>query len=117
MKHHKTQRKFGRERKVRVALFRSLVQSLVTHGKIETTTAKAKELRPLIEKLVTMAKTGSLSSLRLLSSRLGNDTETAMKLQKDIAPKYKERAGGYTRITKLGESQRSENDKAVIEFI
>ncbi|MDP2650158.1 MAG: 50S ribosomal protein L17 [bacterium] len=117
MKHHKAQRKLGRVRKVRTALLRSLVQSLVKHGRIETTLAKAKELRPNVERLITIAKKNSLASRRLLIARLGNDMQTAKKLQEEIAPKYKDRPGGYTRISKLGVTKESSTDKAIIELI
>lgn len=117
MKHHKTQRKFGRVRKVRTALLRGLVRNLVTHERIETTIAKARELRPLAEKLVTLAKKDTLASRRIIASRLGNDTETTKKLHEVIAPRYKERAGGYTRITKLGVFEDAARDKAIIEFV
>ncbi len=117
MKHHKKGRKFGRVRKVRVALIRSLARSLVLHGRIETTVAKAKELRPFIEKLVTLSKKNTVASRRLVSSRLGNDVETAKKLHDEIAPKYKDRNGGYTRVIKLGKAANPSHDKAIIEFV
>ncbi len=81
---------------------RSLVVSLVTHEKIMTTEAKAKALRPAIEKMITRAREDSVSTLRLIMSRLNNNEAIASKLIKEIAPKYKDRKGGYTRITKLG---------------
>ncbi|PCI30475.1 50S ribosomal protein L17 [Candidatus Kaiserbacteria bacterium] len=117
MKHHKKQRKFGRVRKVRVALLRSLVRSFVLEEKIETTIAKARELRPMMEKYITLAKKDSLASRRLITSRLGNDQEVSKKLHEVIAPRYKERAGGYTRISKLGTFADAKRDKAVIEFV
>lgn len=117
MKHHKSQRKFGRVRKVRTALLRSLVRSLVLHERIETTIAKARELRPQVEKLITVAKKDTLASRRLIASRLGNDTETSKKLHEIIAPRYKERPGGYTRISKLGAFEDAKRDKAIIEFV
>ncbi len=117
MKHHKKGRKFGRVRKVRVGLMRSLARALVLHGKIETTVAKAKELRPFIEKLVTLSKKDTVASRRLVEARMGNDKEVASKLHKEIAPKYKDRPGGYTRIVKLGKKSDLSNDKAVIELV
>lgn len=117
MKHHKKGRKFGRVRKVRVALMRSLARALVKHGKIETTVAKAKELRPFIEKLITLSKKNTLASRRLVASRLGNDYEVSKILHDEIAPKFKERPGGYTRIIKLGKRADLSQDKAVIEFV
>jgi len=117
MQHHKTQRKFGRVRKVRTALLRSLVRSLVLHGRIETTIAKAREVRPQVEKLVTLAKKDTLASRRVIAARLGNDEETSKKLHEELAPKYKDRPGGYTRISKLGTFADALRDKAVIEFV
>ncbi len=117
MKHHKAQRKLGRVRKVRVSLLRSLVRSLVMHGRIETTIAKAKELRPQIEKLITLAKKDTLASRRLLAARLGNDRDVSAKLHDEIAPRFKDRAGGYTRIVKLGAFADTARDKVIIEFV
>ncbi len=117
MKHHKAQRKLGRVRKVRTALLRSLVRSLVIHERIETTIAKARELRPQIEKLITLAKKDSLASHRLITARLGNDAETSAKLHEVLAPRYKDRPGGYTRISKLGTFEDVKRDKAIIEFV
>lgn len=116
MRHHQTIKKFGRVRKQRVALMRSLARSLVLHEKIETTKAKAKALRPFIEKLVTRAKTDSLASKRIVIARIGGETE-AKKLFELIAPRYKDRNGGYTRITKIHTSRPDGADEAIIEFV
>ena len=117
MKHHKKQRKLGRVRKVRVALLRSLARALIMHGQIETTVAKAKELRPFIERLITMARKDSVASRRLVEARLGNDKEASKILHSQIAPKFKDRPGGYTRIVKLGKTASVSTDKAVISFV
>ena len=117
MKHHNKQRKFGRVRKVRTALLRSLTRALVLEGSIETTLAKAKEIRPMVEKLVTLAKKDTVASRRVIASRLGNDMETSKKLHDELAKEYKERPGGYTRITKLGKFSGSTRDHARIEFV
>ena len=117
MKHHKTQRKFGRVRKVRTALLRSLVRSLVLHERIETTIAKARELRPLVERLITLAKKDTLASRRIITARLGNDAEVSKKLHEELAPRFKDRPGGYTRITKLGVFKDAKRDKAIIELV
>ena len=115
MIHNKKGRKFGRVRKVRKALFKSLMRSLVMHERIVTTEPKAKEIRPRIEKLVTKGKSSTLASRRLVGARL--DQESAKKIFDVLAPRYKERTGGYTRITKLP-PRKSDNAKmAVIEFI
>jgi large subunit ribosomal protein L17 len=117
MRHHNNVRKFGRSRSQRSALLKGLMLALIAHGRIETTEAKAKELRPEIEKMVTKANLGTLASRRLVISRLYNLTAEANKLINEIAPKYKGRAGGYTRITKLPRRGGDASKMAVIEFI
>lgn len=99
MRHHKKGRAFGRVHDQRVALMKSLMRSLVIHERISTTEAKAKELRPMIEKIVTRAKTDSVANRRLVASRIG-DASAVKKLFTAIGPRYKGRAGGYTRIVK-----------------
>jgi len=117
MRHHNNVRKFGRSSSQRKALLKGLVLSLIAHKKIQTTEAKAKELRPFIEKLVTRAKVGTLASRRILISSLYNLTSESDKLIKEIAPKYKDIKGGYTRITKLPRRAGDASKMAVIEFI
>ena len=102
MRHHNKNRKFGRQAGARAALMHALVVSLITHEKIMTTHAKAKSLRPLIEKMITKASDDSVANRRLLRSRLNNNLSITTRLFKEIAPKYKGRNGGYTRITKIG---------------
>lgn len=117
MKHHKSFRKFGREKNQRVAFIRSLLINLIRHGRIETTLARAKEIRPFVEKLVTLAKEDTVARRRLVASRLINqDIETA-KLFTEYAPKYKAVTGGYTRILKLPTRISDGAEKAVIEFV
>lgn len=117
MRHHSNVRKFGRTKSQRESLLKGLTLSLIAHGRIETSEAKAKELRPMIEKLVTKANVGTLASRRLVLSRLYNLNAEASKLIDVIAPKYKGRSGGYTRITKLGARAGDASKMAVIEFI
>lgn len=117
MRHHNNIRKLGRNKNQRHALLKGLMLALIAHGKIETTEAKAKELRPFIEKMITKANVGTLASRRLVISRLYNLTSEANKLINDIAPKYKERSGGYTRITKLPRRAGDASKMAIIEFI
>ena len=117
MRHHNSNRKFGRTKNQRHALIKGLMLALIAHGKIETTEAKAKELRPFIEKMVTKANVDTLSSRRLVISRLYNLTAEANKLINEIAPKYKGRSGGYTRITKLPRRAGDASKMAIIEFI
>lgn len=114
MRHHNANRKFGRKRNQRNALLRSLAHNLVVKGRIRTTEAKAKELRPYVEKLVTLSKKESLASRRLLTSRVGR--EAGAKLTA-LAPQYKERQGGYTRVTKLVRRNSDGAKMAVIEFV
>jgi len=116
MRHHSNVRKFGREKNQRHALMRSLARNLIRDTKIKTTAAKAKELRPYVEKLVTKAKTVTIASRRLVNSRLMGAVETK-KLFDEIAPKYKERKGGYTRIVKLPARDLDGSPMALIEFV
>lgn len=115
MNHHNTNRKFGRVRKVRNALLKSLALSLVVHGKIKTTDAKARELRPYMEKMITQGRPGTVTSRRLLTAKIG--PIGAEKIVNDLSPKYKERAGGYTRITKLPARKSDGSLMSVIEFV
>ena len=117
MRHHNNIRKFGRNKNQRHALLKGLMLALIAHGKIETTEAKAKELRPLIEKMITKSNVGTLSSRRLVISRLYNLTAEANKLIDEISPKYKDRNGGYTRITKLPRRAGDASKMAIIEFV
>ncbi len=94
---------------------KSLVYALVLKEKIKTTEEKAKELRPMIEKLITLGKKETPASVRLLEARVGE--ETAKKIASKLSPRYKERAGGYTRITKLVRRLSDGAKEAVIEFV
>lgn len=116
MRHHDANRKFGRETGQRRAFLRSLAEALIMRGKITTTEARAKELRPYVEKLVTIGRRGTLASRRLVVSRLGTAAR-AKKLCDEVAPKYKGRNGGYTRITKLPRRLADGSKMAVIEFV
>ena len=116
MKHGNSIRTFGRVRRQRTALIRGLAVSLIERGKIKTTTAKAKELRPFIERLVTQAKSESVTAKRLIASKLGEPKNDVLKALTDIAKKNKERAGGYTRVIKMGRTTAG-RDEAVIEFV
>lgn len=115
MRHLKKGRKFGRTADQRRAFLRTLLYQLVMRGRIRTTEAKAKELAPLAEKLVTRARTGTLASRRLLASRL--PAAAAAKLISDIAPTMRERRGGYTRIFKLGPRRSDGARMALVEFV
>ena len=117
MRHHNKNRTFGRERKGRTALLRGLALSLIEHEKIQTTEAKAKELRPFVEELITKGKQGTMHARRLVSNKLGEPTTGAVKkLFDDVAKRYGDRQGGYTRIVKLGETPAGRRE-AYIELV
>jgi len=118
MRHRKKGKILDRKKASRVALIRQLAESLILHEKIVTTEAKAKALRPIIEKLVTRARgKEKLAVRRTLLSKLPKQ-KAVKKLQEDIAPRYKERKGGYTRIIKLGALRQGDGAKmAQIEFV
>lgn len=117
MKHHKKFRKFGREKNQRHAFVRGLLINLIRHGRIETTLARAKEIRPHVEKLVTLAKDDTVARRRLVASRLINQADETAKLFTEYAPKYKTVPGGYTRIIKLPTRLSDGAEKAIIEFV
>ena len=117
MRHGNNKRKFGRKKNLRNALLKGLVLNLIKSEKIMTTEAKAKELRPYMEKLVTQAKPNTMTAKRLVSAKLYNNIPMVSKLFKTIAPKYEGRIGGYTRITKLPKRLSDGSPMAVIEFV
>ena len=116
MRHHNVNRKFGRVKRQREALLKTLALNLIVRGKIKTTEPKAKELRPFVEKLGTSAKSSDLATRRLIISRLSNRSRETRKLF-DIASKNKDRKGGYTRILKLGRRMSDGARMAIIEFV
>lgn len=117
MQHGNKNRTFGRVRSQRTALVRGLAVSLIRDGKIKTTEAKAKELRPFIERLVTYGKKNTVAARRIVASRLGEPSALVIKkVFDDIAPKFQTRAGGYTRVIKMGRTKAG-RDEAVIEFV
>lgn len=117
MKHHKAGRTLGRKKGQRVALLRSLARSLILHEGITTTVARAKELRPYVERLVTASKHNTPASRRSASSILGGAPVAVKKLHDTLAPRYAKRNGGYTRIVKLGALGNRTVDSARIEFV
>lgn len=117
MRHHNTKKRFGRERKVRVALMRSLARSLVLKEGIVTTTAKAKALRPFVERLITESKLGTVASRRNIGRRLGGAPDAVKKLHDTLAPRFQNRAGGYTRITRLGQVGKRVGEASKIELL
>lgn len=116
MRHRKKGRNLSRSPSHRRALLRNMATSLFRHERITTTTAKAKELRPYAERLITLAKRGDLHARRLVARRIA-DREVLGKLFDDIGPRYVERPGGYTRILKLGNRRGDAADMALIELV
>ena len=116
MRHRNAHRKLQRTSSHRTALFRNMAAALIKHEQITTTLAKAKELRPYVEKLVTLAKKGGLSNRRLAHSRLLDDAQL-IKLFDVIAPRYATREGGYCRVVKAGIRMSDAASIAIIEFV
>ena len=116
MHHAKTHRKFSRRSDHRKAMLANLCASLIKHEQITTTLPKAKDLRPVVEKLVTLGKRGDLHARRIAISRL-RDADLVKKLIDVIGPRYKDRHGGYTRIMKAGFRPGDNAAMAVIEFV
>ncbi len=116
MRHKSGGRKLQRTSAHRTALFRNMSASLIKHEQITTTVAKAKELRPYIEKLITLAKRGGLANRRLAMSRLMDDTQL-VKLFDVLAERYKDRNGGYARVIKAGIRASDAAPMAIIELV
>lgn len=116
MRHNNTGRRLGRTTSHREAMFRNMVTSLLNHEKITTTDAKAKEIRSVAEKMITLGKRGDLHSMRLAASYI-REKSVVTKLFTTIAPRYKERSGGYTRIIKLGIRQGDTAPISLIELV
>lgn len=114
--HRRLVKHFSRKSGPRKALLRGLMNSLVEHGRIKTTVTRAKEVRRHIEKAVTLGKKDNLNSLRLLISRLANQ-EAAIAIVKNIAPRFKDRDGGYTRVIKIGRRPGDTAEMAFLEFV
>ena len=116
MRHRVGGRKLQRTSAHRIALFRNMSAALIKHEQITTTVAKAKELRPYIEKLITLAKKGGLSNRRLAHGKLLDDAQL-VKLFDVLATRYADRNGGYTRVIKAGIRMSDASPMAVIEFV
>jgi large subunit ribosomal protein L17 len=116
MRHAQRGRKLGRTTSHRLAMFRNQLTSLVIHERIVTTLPKAKELRPIAEKLVTKGKAGSVADRRQVA-RVLHDRENVKKLFDDIGPRFADRAGGYLRIVKLGPRQGDGAETAALQFV
>jgi large subunit ribosomal protein L17 len=116
MRHGKVHRKLNRTAEHRKAMFANMAQALIKHEQIVTTLPKAKELRPIVEKLVTLAKKGGLHARRQAISEI-RDAVIVKKLFEVLGPRYKDRAGGYTRVLKAGFRYGDNAAQAVIEFV
>ena len=116
MRHGKVHRKFNRTAEHRKAMFANMCAALIKHEQITTTLPKAKDLRPVVEKLVSLAKKGGLSARRQIIAEI-RDVTQAKKLFEVLGPRYKDRNGGYTRIIKAGFRYGDSAPIAVIEFV
>jgi large subunit ribosomal protein L17 len=117
MRHGNNSTRLGVKSAHRTAMLRNMARSLVEHGRIKTTIARAKTLRPFVEKIVSRLKEPSVANLRLAVARL-NDRETALKIAGDISPKFKDRNGGYLRIMRLAKPRAGDcADMALIEWV
>jgi ribosomal protein L17 len=117
MQHQTKNRTLSRTRRQRTALLRGLAADLITKGQVKTTLAKAKELRPFAERLITYGKQGTLASRRQAATALGEPQTTILTtLFDEVAPRFKDRSGGYTRIIKMGRTSAG-RDEAVIELV
>ncbi len=114
--HRRLTKHFARKSGPLKALIRGLMNSVIEHGRIKTTVVKAKEVRRHVEKAVTLAKKDDLNSIRLLVGRLAN-RENALALVKTVAPRFKDREGGYTRVTKIGRRPGDTAEMAYLEFV
>ncbi|MCR9149435.1 MAG: 50S ribosomal protein L17 [Rhodobacteraceae bacterium] len=116
MRHARGYRRLNRTHEHRKALFSNMAGSLIEHEQIKTTLPKAKELRPIVEKLITLAKRGDLHARRQAAAMLKQDKDVA-KLFETLGPRYKERQGGYTRVLKAGFRYGDMAPMAIIEFV
>ena len=116
MRHARGHRRLNRTHEHRIAMFANMAGSLIVHEQIKTTLPKAKELRPIVEKMVTLARRGDLHARRLLASRLKDDSAVA-KLMDVLGPRYADRPGGYVRVLKAGFRYGDMAPMAIIEFV
>src|SRR5712672_1929734 len=117
MRHQKDRRKLSRSASHRKALFMNLSREVINHERIMTTEAKAKAVKPEVEKLITLAKRGDLHARRQALSALGQDKFVVYKLFEEIAPRYSERPGGYCRILKLGPRRSDSTEMVLLELV
>ncbi len=117
MRHAKTRHKLSRDAGHRKALRRNLCRDLIEHERIKTSQPKAKAVKGDVEKLITLAKRGDLHARRQALSRLGQDRFLVHKLFEEVAPRYAERPGGYTRIVKLGPRRSDSTEMVYLELV
>jgi large subunit ribosomal protein L17 len=117
MRHGKQRHKLSRDSAHRRSLMRNLCREVVEHERITTSQAKAKAVKPKLEKLITLAKRGDLHARRKVLAELGQDKFLAHKLVEEIAPRYAERPGGYTRIVKLGPRRSDSTEMVLLELV
>jgi large subunit ribosomal protein L17 len=117
MRHQKTRNKLSRDSAHRKALLMNLSKEIIEHDRIKTTEAKAKAVKPEIERLITLAKRGDLHARRQALSTLSQDKFAVHRLFEEVAPRYAERAGGYTRILKLGPRRSDATEMVFIELV
>ena len=117
MRHQKNRHKLSRDSAHRKSLLMNLSKEIIEHERIETTAAKAKAVKPEVEKLITLAKRGDLHARRQALSTLAQDKFAVHKLFEDLAPRYAERPGGYTRILKLGPRRSDSTEMVYIELV
>ncbi len=117
MRHAKKRNKLGRTSAHRKALFANLSKQLIEHERIRTTQAKAKAVKPEVEQLITLAKRGDLHARRQVLATLHNDKFAVHKLFEEVAPRYAERDGGYTRIVKLGPRRSDSTEMVFLELV
>ncbi|MFL5904091.1 MAG: 50S ribosomal protein L17 [Solirubrobacteraceae bacterium] len=117
MRHQRKRHKLSRSASHRKALLRNLCKEVIDHERIQTTEAKAKAVKPQVEKLITLAKRGDLHARRQALSALGQDKFVVYKLFEEVAPRYSERPGGYTRILKLGPRRSDATEMVLLELV
>jgi large subunit ribosomal protein L17 len=116
VRHHRAGRKLGRDASHRKALYANLTGSLIEHGRIRTTVAKAKEVRPIAEQMITLARRGDVHARRQALAYLRSQ-DVVHKLFSEVAPRFADRPGGYSRIVKLGPRQGDAAEMAYLEFV
>ena len=117
MRHQKQRHKLSRDSAHRRSLLRNLTRDLIQHERIKTSEAKAKAAKPQVEKLITLGKRGDLHARRQALSELGQDKFLVHKLFEEVAPRYAERPGGYTRIVKLGPRRSDSTEMVFLELV